>query len=119
VLSVQRLRPWKQVPSLSGYNLIEELVRPNSVRVKRSLASQLRLPVEGLDLYQTEFVKRRGGEKNSAQPCFPVPDILSPPFAHPQYAHGKQLSVQFYTLAGPDGAIEAGWEVTGGGTRKR
>jgi len=26
---------------------------------------------------QTEFLERRGNEKNSAQPCFPVPAILS------------------------------------------
>jgi len=25
---------------------------------------------------QTEFLERRGNEKNSAQPCFPVPAIL-------------------------------------------
>ena len=28
------------------------------------------LPIEGLDFSTTEFVERRGGEKNSAQPCF-------------------------------------------------
>jgi hypothetical protein len=87
MLSVPLLRRRKLAPSLSGYDLIEEFVRSNSVRVKRSPASQQHLPVEGLDFCQTEFEKRRRGEKNTAQPCFPVPDILSSPFAHLQYGH--------------------------------
>jgi hypothetical protein len=43
---------------------------------------------------QTGFVERRGGEKNSAQPCFPVPNIAPSPLMQPSYEHGKKVSVQ-------------------------
>jgi len=73
-------------------------VRWNSVRAKRCPTGRQRLPVEGPVFYQTELLKRRRGEKNSAQPCFPVPDILSSPFMQRSYGHRKLLSVPFYTL---------------------
>lgn len=53
--------------------------RPGEKKPARSAG----IAVEGLVFYQTEFWKRRGGEKNSAQPCFPVPDILPSPFMRP------------------------------------
>jgi hypothetical protein len=78
--------------SSSGYGLTEALPKSRCTPDRKNPADYQFLPGKRLDFSQLEIVERRGDEKNSDQPCFPVPDIPPRRFrGHPTNIESKRL----------------------------